>query len=132
MTKKEISKKWIAQSNEDFSAASALLAKKKNMFALFFCHQAVEKILKALYICYIDEQYPYVHDLGRLIKAVAPEIKKIPAKYFNLCEELNPFYIKSRYPSYRDDMSTKCTDKFTKTLFKKTEGFLKWSKTKLN
>lgn len=130
MTKGQILKKWIIQAETDYEASIDLLNKKKNLYVLFFCHQAVEKILKALYIKTINEQYPYVHDLTRLIKEV--KLKNVPEDFLDLCEELNPFYIRSRYPSYKEDLFNKCTDEFTNSLQNRTGVFLEWSKQKLS
>ena len=54
---------WRASSRKDFIVATDLAKLGHYAHALFFCHLALEKLLKALYVARQHEHAPYVHDL---------------------------------------------------------------------
>lgn len=125
MTIKNILSKWMDFANEDLTGASELLKVKRYLLALFHCHQAIEKLLKAVYISKISKDYPYVHDLPRLYRELDGRIE-LKKEFLTLCEKLNPFYIKARYPTYKEKISSMITPTNAVDLFLKTEEFYKW------
>ena len=60
-------KSWIAQSEEDFTAAKTLFRHRKPLLsgACFHAQQSAEKYLKALLI-FKDKDFPKTHDLPAL------------------------------------------------------------------
>jgi HEPN domain-containing protein len=60
-------KSWIAQAEEDYSAAKALFLLRKPLLSgtCFHAQQSAEKYLKALLI-FKDEDFPKTHDLPTL------------------------------------------------------------------
>lgn len=71
-------KKWIEQSNSDFDGAEYNFKGGKFYIAAFFCQQAVEKALKALFLKENKGAVPQSHSLIYLAKNTT-----VPEKYFS-------------------------------------------------
>ena len=54
---------WQDSSEEDIETAHILIEKKRFLHGLFFCHLAVEKALKALFVGIKKELAPKTHNL---------------------------------------------------------------------
>jgi HEPN domain-containing protein len=63
MTGKELIQHWKRSAKEEYDAAEILHRGKRFTQALFHCHLAVEKMLKAQYMLEHDEDPPYSHNL---------------------------------------------------------------------
>lgn len=87
---------------------------------MFFSHQVIEKVLKALSI-EREGDYPYSHNLVRLSKG-----KDVPDDMLKVFADLNPVYTGFRYP---DEESPKFED--PEEILEMVERFLKWTKTQL-
>jgi HEPN domain-containing protein len=53
---------WRRGSDDDMESAEILLDKKKTQQSLFFCHLALEKMLKALFTHNIGQVPPKTHN----------------------------------------------------------------------
>jgi len=126
--KQDLINYWVKSSDYDFEAAEDLFKTKKYPHALFFCHLAMEKILKALFVKTNEEYPPKTHNLMMLIKSINIEIDE---KRLNLLIEINTFNIEARYPDEKLEFYEKCTDEFTIKKMTETEGIIKWLKEKL-
>ncbi|MBU0600639.1 HEPN domain-containing protein [bacterium] len=92
--------RWIKQALHDLENA------KKNMeigiydVCLILCQQAVEKMLKALYIKKTgNESPPRIHSLRKLV-----EETNMSDKALTLVGELDSYYLALRYPDVTDRM----------------------------
>ena len=90
---REESTNWWKQSKADLSAASVNITTHQYYVAVFLCHQAAEKALKALYIEKKRKLPPATHGLQKLGRLLS-----IPRHLFSALNELNPDYIITRYP----------------------------------
>ena len=103
-----IVKEWIAKAEEDFEFALVNLKEGRPFIAqiCFHFHQSAEKYLKA-YIIAEDLQFRKIHDLPALLKTCTskdPSLNEIRDD----CENLNTFYIDTRYPvHWPTDFSSK-------------------------
>jgi len=59
-------KYWHTGSLSDIDTADILIDKNKLSEGMFFCHLAIEKILKALYVKNLSEYAPKSHNLFML------------------------------------------------------------------
>ena len=66
MNKSEKIKYWITIAEYDLKTAQAMLETKRYIYVGFMCHQAIEKILKALFTKVYDETPPFTHNLFML------------------------------------------------------------------
>lgn len=93
---KKETKAWLERAEKDFGVAEFNLEGGRTGAAMFFCHQAAEKALKALSI---EEtgQYDYSHDLIKLSRD-----EDIDDSTRRAMATLNPFYTGFRYPDEAD------------------------------
>ena len=114
---KEEAIKWLGQAKADLRTARNSMKSKDYYASAFWCQQAVEKGLKAIYILKHGSLAPKIHDLVELCRFVdSPE--EITLK----CGKLILVYILSRYPGAAPEMPKDYYDK------KKTQEHLKLSR----
>lgn len=93
-----ITKKWLKYAKGDLEGAEILLRSTKSQYGyqlcVLHCHQAIEKILKAI-IVEKGETPIKTHNLVFLLQKTKLEI---PEDFRNYIEELNPHYQPARYP----------------------------------
>ncbi len=83
---------WKAKAEKDLGTARLLFENKKFEESAFFCQQAVEKILKALYIKQ-HGRLEKTHDLVFLCSGIGA-----PEAITEMCKEIGPAYFYTRYP----------------------------------
>jgi HEPN domain-containing protein len=96
---KETTKSWVLYSSEDYKTKNVILDIEdlEKVFA-FHCHQAIEKLLKAI----LNENKvlpPKIHDLNRLFNLLPEKLRERLNYLLEHIEELNSIYIDSRYPA---------------------------------
>ena len=89
------------------------------LYVGFMAHQAVEKILKALFVSRFDEQPPYTHSLSILVKKIGLE-KDLSEMQFGIIDILEPLNIEARYPTHKEKLlnslsAEKCADILVQT-----------------
>ena len=95
---------------------------------IFMCQQAIEKIIKALYIDKLDDEPPRSHNLAFVFKKTGIVVPHETMQHFNL---LSAYYIESRYPEYKEKLSSIVDKSRAKTLLQKTEEVYAWLKSLL-
>jgi len=93
---------WFTRAQEDLKAASILIQHTLYSTALFHCHQAVEKALKA-YLTNQKQYVPKIHSLEELIELCVQ--LDLHNKFQNIKEAvlfLDPFCTQFRYPHKTD------------------------------
>lgn len=91
---------WMAKAQEDFNAARILCRNKHFPSAMYHCQQATEKALKS-YLFFKKQELIKTHDLV-LLCARCKNFDHDFQKLTEICELLNPFATKFRYPSEFD------------------------------
>jgi len=89
--------RWVRQAEHDLENAKKNLDIEAYDVSLILCQQAVEKILKALYIKERHEEPPRTHSLRKLI-----ELTDMPNDALKLVAELDSYYLVLRYPDVGD------------------------------
>jgi len=94
---KQRTKTWVALAENDLSLAGELLKKKgRAYYAAHFCHQAIEKILKAV----ISEKTVKIplptHNFKLLIDQSG--LQDIPEETKEFIFSMTPHYIGTKYP----------------------------------
>ena len=89
---------WIEISEYDLQVAKTLLDKGHYLYVGFMCHQAVEKMLKAMYVKQTSTMPPYIHKLDRLVDLVGLKMA-MSAERNDFIDELTPLNIQARYPA---------------------------------
>lgn len=109
---------WAAGARDALDTAEKLYAVKKYDHALFFCHLAVEKALKARYISRHNQLPPYTHDLRRLAELAECDLDDQQRR--QNFEEINAFNVAGRYAEEKRVLSAKATPEYTKVWLDRT------------
>ena len=93
---KKITQKWLEFAKKDLENAEVLFKGGAGSYegAIWHCHQAIEKTLKAL-LTEQNKRILKIHDLPKLLKD--NEIL-FPKAILEFSEEINPYYNQVRYP----------------------------------
>ena len=121
---------WLELSDYDFKTAEAMLNSQRFLYVGFMCHQAVEKMLKAVFVKKIEEIPPFTHSLSQLIRKLGFE-KFMTEKQFTIIDKLEPLNIETRYPTYKEELFRLLTIDYCNTILLETQELLKWIKTQL-
>ncbi|MFQ5909878.1 MAG: HEPN domain-containing protein [Thermoplasmata archaeon] len=108
---------WWERSLKDLETAHQLLDMENHEAAAFFAQQSVEKALKSLHIDRFEE-LKRTHDLVLLARAL-----DLPQHLVDLCKELGPAYIYTRYP---DVVPAEDIGSISKELLKYAEEIIRW------
>ncbi|HAG51556.1 MAG TPA: hypothetical protein DHU69_00450 [Deltaproteobacteria bacterium] len=113
---------WLMSSKDNFETADAMLRAGRYSFAMFMCQQAVEAILKAVFIIQKNERPEFIHKLPKLVEMTGIEI---PKSIDNKILKIDAHYIKARYKE--DRFNVKIYNRRNAAgLLKDTEDVLQW------
>ncbi len=115
---------WWNLAEDDLEKAAILFNAEKYDGVIFFCQQAVEKALKALWLLEKRSEVPKYHDLLFFFQKL-----ELPSKFKTACEDLTGGYITTRYPT---NLKFSFTKKDTDLLLQQSEEILLWVKKKLS
>ena len=94
---------------------------------VFMCQQAIEKLVKGLYILYVDDNVPKTHNIRILIEKyehLLPEA--VTDKYYNLFENLTIHYLNGRYADYKQKLSEYLNEQAATDFYKQTQEVFAW------
>jgi HEPN domain-containing protein len=114
-------REWLNRARSNLALAKA---KRKGVYLEDLCfdaQQAAEKAIKALLIK-LNVDFPYVHDLARLLTLLAESGQKIPAS-IRQAEELSRFAVFTRYPG----IGPQIKQKEYKEAVKKAGQVVRWA-----
>src|SRR3989344_8046849 len=100
---------WKDGSRDAFDTAEKLYESKKYHHALFFCHLAVEKALKAKYALGHSDMPPYTHHLVLLASKVDTKLTEEQQIFL---PEINTFNIAARYDEEKLNLYKKATQTY--------------------
>jgi HEPN domain-containing protein len=125
MAREDIARKWLEQVDEDISAAECMYGGGHWLYVGFMCHQAVEKLLKALWTATREDDVPYVHDHWRLLRGLGL-IENLTEEQREFVELIKPLYIAARYPEHKRKVATMLNDEACKSIIENTKNFKLW------
>lgn len=102
---------WVKSAEEELEIAVSMFKDKKYSHTLFFCHLALEKVLKALYIKKNDTFPLITHNLTKLAKNCG---LNLPEEEISYLDEITTFNIEARYDVHKLRLHKKATLEFTK------------------
>ncbi len=111
---------WRSGAREAWKWAERMAAEGSRALAIFHCHLALEKALKALYMEQKNEPAPYTHSLTQLASLVERNWSEQDLEDFQL---LTPFSAQARY----DEMGwveEQATEIFTEQCLQTTQKLL--------
>ena len=119
----ELQRAWLKSSKEDYKIAEDLIDMKHYQWALFLCHIAIEKVLKASYIKINDQYPPPIHKLVKLATDCKIELSE---EQVDDLREMTSFNIEARYPDYKNEFYKKCDQQFTSFYIEKISELRLW------
>ena len=107
---------WEDIARYDLETAEAMFISGRYLYVVFMCQQAIEKLVKGLYVLKKGDEPPRIHNIWNVFGRVF-DIDIIEEKYmdeiegyYSFFDELLAYYISERYPSYKEKLS-KSVDK---------------------
>ena len=122
---KKITKKWLEFANNDLHSAKVLLDSKEYENAIWHCHQAVEKTIKAI-VVEKEIRLRKTHDLIGLVNDAKIDLSKSLSEFI---DDLNPYYNPIRYPDAALESKFSYNRQISQRIFQKSKEVIKWLKT---
>ena len=124
---KQKTKTWVRLAENDLSLAKDLLNKKgRAYYAAHFCHQAIEKMLKAVISERTDKIPLPTHNFKFLLDQSG--LKDIPEQKKKFIFSMTPHYIGTKYPEDIAQLYKSYTKSFVTKLYKNTDEVFRWLK----
>jgi HEPN domain-containing protein len=109
-------KNWLDSAQYDLDTAEHMYGTGRYIYTVFFCHLALEKVLKARVQQVSGELPPKTHDLRHLVRLSGLEV---PEGMFEFLAQLSDVSIPTRYPddferlleSYKGPVARQYADK---------------------
>jgi HEPN domain-containing protein len=114
---------WYEIARYDLETAEAMQKEGRYLYVIFFCQQAVEKMMKGRYTQRTGEVAPKIHDLRRLSELAGIGVSR---KYMQFLDELTYLYIDARYPIDLGASLATITENVANDYLNQTRGFLRW------
>jgi len=127
MTAEEKYEYWLDIAEYDLETAKAMLSGGRWLYVVFMCQQAIEKLVKGLYILYVDDDVPRLHNIKSIFKRF--EDKLPPNTYeekYDFFDTLTAYYLNNRYPEYINKLSLTVGKDVAVKILAKTEEEFKW------
>jgi len=121
---------WLSLAEYDLGTAHDMSKAMRHLYVAFMCQQAIEKILKACYVKQHTSTPPYTHNLLRLIKELNFR-EEMGDEMMAAVEELNSYYIESRYTEDIEELSKLLTEAKAASVLNSTMELFEWIKAKL-
>jgi HEPN domain-containing protein len=119
---------WYSLAEYDIESARIMLDTGRNLYLAFMCQQAIEKTLKGIFLKQTQQTPPYTHNLHKLAKQL-DFYEKFGDVRLGQIEELNAYYIESRYTETLKELTSAISNKKAKDIYDYTIELLKWLET---
>lgn len=127
---KRKTKTWLELATNDLMLAKELSRRKSKVYySAHFCHQAIEKLLKAIISEHTNEIPLPTHNFKILLDQA--KLRDMPEDKKRFIFSLTPHYIGTKYPEDVTKLYKRYTKIFVQRLYKNTEEIFKWLKTYL-
>ena len=118
---------WRDIAQYDLKTAQAMYRTGRWLYVVFMCQQAIEKLCKGLYLLFIDDNIPRIHDINSLVTKFAEKLPEpIDDEKRLLFAKLSAFYLNNRYPEYKERLSMSLDKKEAGNILKKSREVFKW------
>ena len=127
MDKTEKFDQWLDIAKYDLGTAEAMRKTARWLYVVFMCQQAIEKLAKGLYILYVDDNIPKIHNIRQIINKYANQLsEEVSTDYYDLFDRLTSFYLEGRYPEELMQPSKIINKKGAEDLHRQTKEAFKW------
>ena len=91
------------------------------------CQQAVEKLVKGLYVLFINDNVPRTHNIRVVIEEYENMLPdKITDDYYDLFEDLTSYYLNGRYTDYKKKLSEQVSEQAVADIHSQTKEVFAW------
>jgi HEPN domain-containing protein len=74
MNSQEKYEHWLNIAQEDLHVTNTLFNNQHYLYVTFMCQQAIEKLVKGLYIISLDDNFPRIHEIQKIVKALESKL----------------------------------------------------------
>lgn len=113
---------WRESAHQDLKIAEDNFELGHYHWALFLCHLAIEKLLKA-HIVRAEQTPPFIHELDELARRAS---LVLPARFTPWLEEISEFHIAGRYDNDKRTFYRKATKAYATTWFAHCREIFVW------
>ena len=118
---------WLSYANNDMDSAEFMLKSKRWFYTVYMCQQGIEKLVKGLYLLYIDDNIPRLHDINSIFDRFRDKLPERPSNdQIELFDTLSQFYLKSRYPDYTSSLTSLITGEYAQLIYEKSKEAYQW------
>ena len=121
---------WLELARYDLDTASAMLSSGRYLYVSFTCQQAIEKLLKAIFVKKKNCTPPYTHNLIRLCEEIGL-MAELSQKQLAFIEQLCSYYIQSRYTEEIQRLSVALTKEMASSMYHETGELFAWLSQKI-
>ncbi len=116
---------WLKQADYDIDTAEFMCRGGRYFYAVFLCHLAAEKALKALYQQNLQETPPKTHNLIYLLSRIGltPDQDKS-----RVIAKLNEANVATRYPDDIGKLQSDYTQEIAQQILAQAKEILEWIK----
>jgi len=127
VTSQEKFEHWLDIAEYDLETAKAMLNSSRWLYVVFMCQQAIEKLVKGLYVLYIDDDVPRTHNIRALIEMFEDKLpEKVAEENYTLFEDLSAYYLNGRYADYKQKLSRLLNETQANNYYQKAKGAFSW------
>lgn len=109
---------WFNEAERSLEVASDLFKLKHYLEALFYCHLALERLLKSKVVESTGKDPFYTHDLVKLAEQAKLKLSK---EQIMQLAKINTYNIRTRYQDYKLSLYKQATAEFTKNELAQTK-----------
>jgi HEPN domain-containing protein len=114
----------------DLETAQAMFTAGRWLYVVFMCQQAIEKLCKGLYLLFIDDDVPRIHDINSLITKFADKLPETVDEGKRLLfAKLSAFYLNNRYPEYKERLSMSVNREEARNVLQESREAFAWLET---
>ena len=118
---------WRDSAQYDLETAQTMFMSGRWLYVIYMCQQAIEKLCKGLYLLYIDDNVPRIHDINSIITKFADKLPKpVNDDKRLLFARLSAFYLNNRYPDYKERLSTSLNREEAQEILDKSNEVFAW------
>jgi HEPN domain-containing protein len=127
MTNEEKYEYWLDIAEYDLGTAGSMYDSGRWMYVIFMCQQAVEKLVKGLYLLYVDDNIPRIHNITKLLKSFENKLSvSVSQDKYDLFDRLSTFYLNNRYPDAISKLGAQITESAAGTTLTETKEAFAW------
>lgn len=118
---------WLESAQYDLESAEAMFSGGRWLYVVFMCQQAVEKLVKGLYLLYINDNIPKLHAIRQLLRKFEDKLPEpVSEERYELFDNLSAFYIEARYTDYKKKMGAALNKQEAENYLKRTKEAFTW------